>query len=128
MSTTLLYLLATITGTVTSFYQVITKKRVSGTLLCSFILISLFLFFSTCEQKGCQALFYVGLIGASVGWLISSTVILKLKPLLLFGLIILLISLSIIVIMKIFTILKLLKEFRWFMQKVYYQLGLCFYQ
>ena len=55
---------------------------------------------------------FIGLIGASVGWLISSTVVLKLKPLLLFGLIILLISLSIIVIMKIFTILKLLKEFK----------------
>ena len=55
---------------------------------------------------------FIGLLGASVSWLVSSAVVLKLKAILMIGLTTLLISLSVIVIVKIYNILKLLKEFK----------------
>ena len=55
---------------------------------------------------------FIGLLGASVGWLLSTAVVLELKALLLIGLIILLISLSIVAVFKIYNILKLLRSFK----------------
>ena len=55
---------------------------------------------------------FIGLLGASVGWLLSSEIIIKLKALLLLGLTVLLISLSVIAVVKIYNILKLLRSFK----------------
>ena len=55
---------------------------------------------------------FTGLLGASVSWLVSSAVVLKFAAILMIGLTTLLISLSVIVIVKIYNILKLLKEFK----------------
>ena len=55
---------------------------------------------------------FIGLLGASVGWLLSAEIIIKLKALLLLGLTVLLISLSVIAVVKIYNILKLLRSFK----------------
>ena len=55
---------------------------------------------------------FVGLLGASIGWLISLAVVLKLKAILMIGLTTLLVSLSVIITVKLYNILKLLKEFK----------------
>jgi len=55
---------------------------------------------------------FIGLLGASVGWILSTTVVIKLKGVLLFGLVLLLISLSVISVFKIYNILKMLGGFK----------------
>jgi len=55
---------------------------------------------------------FIGLLGASVGWLLSAEIIIKLKALLLLGLTVLLISLSVIAVVKIYNILELLRSFK----------------
>jgi membrane protein YdbS with pleckstrin-like domain len=55
---------------------------------------------------------FLGLLGASIGWLTSFDTEIKLKPILVVSLVILLILVFSIIITNLFSVLKMLKEFR----------------